>query len=57
MKQMCLFLLALIALPASAQSLEDLNIQLHGYATQGFMYSTQNNFFTTKFFFGKSRLG
>jgi hypothetical protein len=47
MKQMCLFLLALIALPASAQSLEDLNIQLHGYATQGFMYSTQNNFFTT----------
>lgn len=32
---------------ATAQSLEDLNIQIHGYATQGFLYSTQNNLFTT----------
>lgn len=32
---------------AAAQSLDDLNIQIHGYATQGFLYSTQNNFFTT----------
>jgi hypothetical protein len=29
---------------AVAQSLEDLNIQIHGYATQGFLYTTQNNF-------------
>ena len=32
---------------ASAQSLDDLNIQIHGYATQGFLYTTQNNTFTT----------
>jgi len=30
-----------------AQSLDDLNIQIHGYATQGFLYSTRNNLFTT----------
>jgi hypothetical protein len=30
-----------------AQSLEDLNIQIHGYATQGFLYSSANNIFTT----------
>jgi hypothetical protein len=35
------------ALPAVSQSLEDLNIQIHGYATQGFLYTTQNNIFTT----------
>jgi hypothetical protein len=39
--------LALGTLTANAQSLEDLNIQIHGYATQGFLYSTHNNFFTT----------
>ncbi len=39
--------LALGAIPATAQSLDDLNIQIHGYATQGFLYSTNNNFFTT----------
>jgi len=39
--------LILGAIPASAQSLEDLNIQIHGYATQGFLYTTQNNIFTT----------
>jgi hypothetical protein len=39
--------LALGAIPTAAQSLEDLNIQIHGYATQGFLYSNQNNFFTT----------
>jgi hypothetical protein len=33
---------------ASAQSLEDLNLQIHGYATQGFLYTTQNNILTTK---------
>jgi hypothetical protein len=32
---------------ASAQSLDDLNIQIHGYATQGFLYTTNNNIFTT----------
>jgi hypothetical protein len=35
------------ALPACAQSLDDLNIQIHGYATQGFLYTTNNNIFTT----------
>jgi len=39
--------LGLGALPASAQSLDDLNIQIHGYATQGFLYTTNNNIFTT----------
>ena len=39
--------LALGAIPATAQSLEDLNIQIHGYATQGFLYTTNNNIFTT----------
>jgi len=39
--------LALGAATASAQSLEDLNIQIHGYATQGFLYSTHNNILTT----------
>jgi hypothetical protein len=39
--------MALGAIPATAQSLEDLNIQIHGYATQGFLYTTQNNILTT----------
>jgi len=34
--------------PALAQSLDDLNIQIHGYATQGFLYTTTNNIFTAK---------
>jgi hypothetical protein len=47
-----LYLLAVTAILAAAvaahaQSLEDLNIQIHGYATQGFLYTTQNNIFTT----------
>ncbi len=32
---------------AHAQSLDDLNMQIHGYATQGFLYTTNNNIFTT----------
>ena len=39
--------LALRTTSGSAQSLDDLNIQIHGYATQGFLYTTQNNIFTT----------
>jgi hypothetical protein len=39
--------LALGAIPVAGQSLEDLNIQIHGYATQGFLYTTQNNILTT----------
>src|ERR1700678_4513045 len=35
-------------MPAMAQSLDDLNIQIHGYATQGFLYTTNNNIFTTQ---------
>jgi hypothetical protein len=29
----------------SAQSMDDLNIQIHGYAAQGFLYTTHNNIF------------
>jgi hypothetical protein len=36
-----------VAVPGFAQSLEDLNIQIHGYATQGLLYTTTNNIFTT----------
>jgi hypothetical protein len=32
---------------ATAQSLDDLNIQIHGYDTQGFLFTTRNNIFTT----------
>ena len=39
--------LALGGIPAAAQSLEDLNIQIHGYATQGFLHTTNSNIFTT----------
>jgi len=39
--------LVLGGVPASSQSLDDLNIQIHGYATQGFLFTSQNNIFTT----------
>jgi hypothetical protein len=39
--------LALGVIPATAQSLDDLSIQIHGYATQGFLYTTNNNILTT----------
>src|ERR1039457_132752 len=35
------------SVPAMAQRLDDLNIQIHGFATQGFLYTTNNNFFST----------
>jgi hypothetical protein len=38
---------AILAPAGMAQSLEDLNIQIHGYATQSFLYTTQNNILTT----------
>jgi hypothetical protein len=42
------FALALSAtVPGVSQSLDDLNIQIHGYATQGFLYTTNNNILTT----------
>jgi len=49
MKRLLVGAMALVlgAIPVAAQSLEDLNIQIHGYATQGFLYTTQNNIFTT----------
>ena len=38
----------LMPLPACAQSLDDLNIQIHGFAVQGFLYtSNSNNIFST----------
>jgi hypothetical protein len=36
-----------VAVTGYAQSLEELNIQVHGYATQGFLYTNKNNIFTT----------
>ena len=36
-----------IAATAHAQSLDDLNIQIHGYATQGGLYSNHNSWNTT----------
>jgi hypothetical protein len=44
---LCALTLCLGTLPVAAQSLDDLNIQIHGYATQGFLYSNHNNYFTT----------
>ena len=32
---------------ATAQNMEDLKLQVHGYATQGFLYTTQNNWDST----------
>ena len=32
---------------AAAQNIDDLKLQIHGYATQGFIYSTNNNWNTT----------
>jgi len=32
---------------APAQSASDLNLQVHGYVTQGFLYTSTNNIFTT----------
>lgn len=40
-------ILATATVSMSAQSLEDLNVQIHGYATQGFLYTTNNNVLTT----------
>jgi hypothetical protein len=50
MKRLLVGAMALVlgAIPATAQSLEDLNIQIHGFATQGFLYSTNNDIMTTK---------
>ena len=39
--------LALGSIPATAQSIDDLNIQIHGYAAQGFLYTTHNNILYT----------
>ncbi|MGA3132506.1 MAG: hypothetical protein ABSD59_17005 [Terracidiphilus sp.] len=51
MRRLAIVLAAWMLGPAaailSAQSLDDLNIQIHGYATQGFLYTTHNNIFTT----------
>ncbi|HEV2647129.1 MAG TPA: hypothetical protein VGU46_12255 [Acidobacteriaceae bacterium] len=35
------------AVPGFAQTVDDLNIQIHGFATQGFLYTTNNNILTT----------
>lgn len=40
-------LLAAGATAARAQSMDDLNLQVHGYATQGFIYTTNDNWNTT----------
>ncbi len=33
------------AIPACGQSMDDLNMQIHGYATQGFLYTNYNDVF------------
>lgn len=43
MKRFLVAILAMASLPLAAQSLDDLNIQIHGYATQGLVYTTNNN--------------
>jgi hypothetical protein len=50
MKRLLMGALALsiaMTVPASGQSLDDLGVQIHGYATQNFLYTTNNNIFTT----------
>jgi hypothetical protein len=42
-------LLAVMAIHAAhAQDMDSLNIQVHGYAAQGFLYTTHNNILTTQ---------
>ena len=41
------FLTLCIAAPVHAQSLDDLKLQVHGFATQGFLVSTRNSWNTT----------
>jgi hypothetical protein len=53
MKKLLTSLIALVAMAVfnaarcPAQSMDDLNLQVHGYATQGYIYSTNNNWDTT----------
>jgi hypothetical protein len=53
MKNLLNALIALVAIGvlgaarSPAQSMDDLNLQVHGYATQGFVLSTNNNWDTT----------
>jgi hypothetical protein len=52
-KRLLIALTVSIALPilgaarSPAQSIDDLNLQVHGYATQGFLFTTTNNWNTT----------
>jgi hypothetical protein len=41
----CLAVMLGLAAPISAQGLADMNVQIHGYAAQGFLYTTHNNVF------------
>ncbi len=47
-----LFIAAVVLAAAAgagrAQSVDDLNVQVHGYVTQGFIYTTHNNWNTTE---------
>jgi hypothetical protein len=49
MNKFAVIFVALVLGPAAAmmnaQSMDDLNIQIHGYAAQGFLYTTHNNIF------------
>jgi hypothetical protein len=40
-----ILLASFFTLPGAAQSLDDLNLQIHGYATQGFLYTNHNDVF------------
>jgi hypothetical protein len=38
-------MMGLAVAPVSAQSADDMNLQIHGYAAQGFLYTTHNSIF------------
>jgi hypothetical protein len=40
-------ILLMAAGSAASQSMDEMNLQMHGYATQGFIYTTHNNILTT----------
>ncbi|HEV2646667.1 MAG TPA: hypothetical protein VGU46_09910 [Acidobacteriaceae bacterium] len=49
MKRLLIAAVVLAAAGAGqAQSVDDLNVQVHGYVTQGFIYTTHNNWNTTE---------
>jgi hypothetical protein len=42
---LCWLAIAVTAISLGAQSMDDMNVQVHGYAAQGFLFSTHNDMF------------